>query len=62
MADMDIAAAVINQTSTQVASDINISLLKKTLDNEKQLAAALIQTLPPPPSIDGRGRRLNVYA
>ena len=60
---MDVTAASSLSAMATTADDaVDTTLLKKALDVQSQSMAQLLQTLPSPPQIDGKGATVNTYA
>ena len=58
-----IAAIASNLAATTTSENISVAVLKKALDSESQTAAALLQTIPPPPNLPGHlGQYINTIA
>ncbi|WP_326536432.1 putative motility protein [Pseudorhodoferax sp.] len=57
------AAASTSVPADAVQASVQLRVLKKALDAQEAAAAALLQSLPPPPVPQGMlGTRLDVYA
>ena len=55
-----IAATAVQQANTDTLSQANVYVLKKSLDEQKAAAAALLKTMPPPQSINS-GSNFDAY-
>jgi hypothetical protein len=57
-----IASQYADSQIEQIEATAQVGLLKKVLQTEQEMFSTLLEALPPPPSPNGNGSRVNYYA